>query len=311
MKWHTSSILILTLGYSLRISAQSLAVTPATVNYTTYSQLNSTQTVTNQATLTGVIAVTATLSIKASGPLTSTTVPANTIPLSNVTAQLTAVSPSLLGLVVPSSVLTLTTNNQAFGTGLLSLSSTLFSFSYKIAGGSNLMVPPGTYVTTLTFTITNTLGLLPTITGTCLLSVVISPISGIALQNGGSNATISFTTPSNYINGVTLNQSNALTAFSNLPYSIMANTSSASLVNGANFINVSNISLLPAPTVTNALITPHTVALSTTSQSIITSTATAGTYNFNLQYQTSAGNNAFLKPAGNYTTTLTYTITNP
>ncbi|RBL92462.1 hypothetical protein DF182_07735 [Chitinophaga flava] len=302
---------IIILCYSLRISAQSLTAPPVTVNYTTYSQLNSTQTATNRLTLTGALAVTVSLSIKASGPLISTTVPSNTIPLSNVTAQLTDVNPTIVGMAVPSSVLTLTTNNQAFGTGLLSLATTHFTISYNIAGGSNLMVPPGTYVTTLTYTVTNTLGLFPTTTGTALLSVVISPMSGIALQNGGSNATIAFTTSANYTNGVTLQQANALSAFSNLPYSITANTSSASLANGTNFINVSNISLLSTPVVTNPLITSNSIALSTSSQNIITSTAVPGVYNFNLQYQTAPGNTAFLMPAGNYTNTLTYTITNP
>ncbi len=302
---------IIILCYSWNLSAQTLTANPVTVNYTTYSQLTSTQTATNRAVLTGGLAVTVTLSIKASGPLTSTTAPSNTIPLSDVTAQLTGVSPALAGMTVPSSVLTLTTSNQAFGTGLLSLAPVTFTMSYNIAGGSNLMVPPGTYVTTLTYTVTNTLGLFPTTTGTALLSLVISPIAGIALQNGGSSATLAFTTFANYTNGVTINQTNALAAFSNEPYSITANTSSASLANGSNFINVSNINLLPSPVVTNALITTRSIALSTSTQNIVTSTAAPGVYDFNLQYQTTAGNTAFLKPAGSYSTTLTYTITNP
>lgn len=123
---------------------------------------------------------------------------------------------------------------------------------------------------------------------------------------------MNFATPSDYINGVTLSQPNAMTAFSNTPYSISVKTSGISLLNGANFINVSNVNVLPTPTVANALITTSNVPLSLTAQNIVTSTAAIGTYNFNLQYSTTAGNTSFLnKPAGSYTTQLTYTITNP
>lgn len=311
MKWLKHCLFILLCTCTIGATAQSLTATNIVANYTTYTQLTSPQTINGTATLSGAIAVTASLYIRAAGPLTSTTVPTNTIPLSGITVQLTAVNPSLLGLVIPSGIIPLTTTSQSLGTGLLSLSNTTFSLSYVVPS-TNLLVPPGTYETTLTYTIANTLNLFPQIVGTSKLQVVISTISGIALQNGGTSAAVNFTTPADYINGVTLTQNNALTAFSNTPYSVTVNTTGISLVNGSNFINASNVNLLATPVPANPLITTPSVTLSLTPKNIITSTATPGTYNFNLQYSTNAGNTAFINnAAGAYTNTLTYTITNP
>lgn len=294
-------------------SAQTATLTPGnnTFNYTTISSLSTavTQTFTDQLAITvPLLSLLSSVQVRATGDLTSTG--GQTIPLSNFKVQITAARSSLLGTLLLSTApqVTLTTANQQLASGL-SLGGTLdFTLSTTFSGTIPATTPPGTYTTSVIYSLPTTLGGTPTVTGTIV--AVISPLAGIVLQNGGNNATLSFTTAANYQNGVTLVQTNALVAFSNEAYSVNV-SGSANLFNGTNFITLGNILISPVPNPANGSIITQEVPLSLSPQNILTA-APAGTQNYNLQYRTTAGNTAFLnKPAGNYTTTITYTITNP
>ncbi len=116
---------------------------------------------------------------------------------------------------------------------------------------------------------------------------------------------LNFATAANYNNGVTSVVNNQVTVGCNRAYSISVKTAGPNLTSGANTIPVSNISVR---TTGLAVGTPRIIAaLSTTDQSLVTGLPAAMAQSVNVQYSTTAGNTAFLKPAGAYTTTITFT----
>ncbi|QJW89796.1 hypothetical protein HNV11_10610 [Spirosoma taeanense] len=120
-----------------------------------------------------------------------------------------------------------------------------------------------------------------------------------------TTVSLNFTTPVNYINGVSSAVSNQLTITCNRAYDLKIKTSGTDMVSGSNTIPVSNIS---AQTTGTGLGTQSVVsALSTTDQSLATGIPASMSKQISMQFSTAAGNNAFLKPAGAYTTTLTFT----
>jgi hypothetical protein len=120
-----------------------------------------------------------------------------------------------------------------------------------------------------------------------------------------ATVTLNFATPADYNNGVTSSVANQISVTCNRAYDLKIKTTTASLASGANTIPVSNVSTLA--TYTGQAAANPTVSLSTVDQSLATAVPASTTRSINLQYSTSAGNQAFLKPAGAYTTTLTFT----
>jgi len=117
---------------------------------------------------------------------------------------------------------------------------------------------------------------------------------------------LNFTTSANYTNGVTSTISNQITVASNNPYSVYVRAASVNMVNGTNTIPVSNVKVQP---VSLAVGTSQIVAaLSTTDQALATAMPTTSSQSVNIQYSTAAGNTAFLKPAGAYVATITFTL---
>jgi len=292
--------------------AQTITIDPNQVTFTCNS-LNTfrnaqTQAFTDQLTFGGLLSASTGLNIRAAGNLTSTT--GYNIPLSNFSMTLTTVK---IGSSTsnPNNSITLTTTDQTISSGLsVALLSTIrYSFSYRAAGGTGFLVPAGTYSTTITFT--STVAGLPVGNVTATLSVVVTDLASITLQNGGPTATLTFSNAANYTNGVSLTQTSALNAFSNRSYKIGVQAST-NLLNGLNSIGIGNIRLQAAANPTNAGITTPQVSLSLSSQNAVTSGIPSLSQDYNLMYSTAAGNGAFLnQPAGTYTTTLTYTITAP
>lgn len=116
---------------------------------------------------------------------------------------------------------------------------------------------------------------------------------------------LNFATATNYINGVTSVVNNQLSITSNKTYSLSIRAAGANLVNGANTIPVSNVAVQPVGLVggTSRVVS----ALSTTDQALATGLPATMATAVNLQYSTAANNTAFLKPAGAYVTTITFT----
>lgn len=71
----------------------------------------------------------------------------NNIPVSNVTVQVVGVSGIGTGVV------TLSTTSQVIASGVLALTAN-FSFRYTMKGGNHLLVPAGTYTSSIIFTTT-------------------------------------------------------------------------------------------------------------------------------------------------------------
>ncbi|UYQ93210.1 hypothetical protein MKQ68_24310 [Chitinophaga horti] len=123
-----------------------------------------------------------------------------------------------------------------------------------------------------------------------------------------TNPTLVFANAADYANGVSVTYPNALTVTSTSAYTIKVKAATADLTNGSNSIPVSNVKV--QPTGTTGIGTPSQVSLSTTDQNIVTSAPAAILKNINLQYSTDANNAAFIgKPAGDYTTQITFTAT--
>lgn len=120
-----------------------------------------------------------------------------------------------------------------------------------------------------------------------------------------ATVTLNFATPADYNNGVTSSVPNQISVTCNRSYDLKVKTTTATLTSGANTIPVSNVAT--QATYTGQAAANPTVALSITDQPLATAVPASTTRQINMQYSTSAGNQAFLKPAGAYTTTLTFT----
>jgi len=153
------------------------------------------------------------------------------------------------------------------------------------------------------------------ITANVTLNVVLQNTSSITIGGGFQTATLTYDDASDYQNGVTLAQTGALTAVSNQPYSITV-YAGTNLLNGANSIPAGGVTVTPSLAASNGNITLTGQAIpvgSTNAATIITSSEGTTSQAYNLTYSTASAPTAdFInKPSGTYTTTLTYTITNP
>lgn len=120
-----------------------------------------------------------------------------------------------------------------------------------------------------------------------------------------ATVTLNFATPTDYKNGVSSSVPNQISVTCNRAYDLKVRTTTATLTSGANTIPVSNVSAQANYTGQSAA--NPSVALSTTDQSLATGVPASISRQVNLNYSTSAGNQDFLRPAGAYTTTLTFT----
>ncbi len=254
-----------------------------------------------------------TVEVSAAGNLTNGS---NSIALSKFTFLITGVTGTGLCGSGSASQITLSTSYQTVWAlnCLLALgASPKLTPTYTISGGSDLLLPAGTYSTTLNVHIIgkNILGIIVsdnTVTGT--LSVNINTTTQLTIDPSFGTTTMTFGSANDYNNGVSVSQSTALNAFSTQAYHITV-IASQDLTYSTSTIPVSNINLTPAA-VGGSGITTSTKSLSTSAQTIISATTGTLSQNFNLQYYTSAANTAFLTvPSGTYTTTVTYTISSP
>ncbi len=123
-----------------------------------------------------------------------------------------------------------------------------------------------------------------------------------------ASPTINVPTMTDYRNGVTINQTSLqVSGTANSTYTLTVRASSANLTSGANTIPVNLIGI----TVTTAGVGATTEKrLSTTAQTLLTNRPTAAFNNFNIALQYKLYSDpALLKPAGLYTTTLTFSLT--
>lgn len=155
-------------------------------------------------------------------------------------------------------------------------------------------------------------------TASTTLTVNLSALSGIVLNASGLNPTLNYLTAADYTNGVTLSQTAALAAFSTSPYSITiyATGQLVNTVTSSATIPVADVTVTPSLAASNPAITitPQAIPVAVgNALKLIGSTAGTILQEFNLAYSTAgAPTTDFInKPAGSYTTTIVYTITNP
>lgn len=143
-------------------------------------------------------------------------------------------------------------------------------------------------------------------TGNATLTVVLSDVLQLTINT--SAVSLNFATAANYNNGVTSLINSQLTITCNKAYDLRIKTAGPTLINGANTIPVSNVTVQTVGLGGAAGGTPLVVsALSTTDQTLVRSLPPTMSQAINVQYSTAAGNTAFLKPAGAYVTTVTFT----
>ena len=141
-------------------------------------------------------------------------------------------------------------------------------------------------------------------TGNATMTANLTDVLQLTVNTNAVN--LNFATVADYNNGVTSAVNNQLTITSNRAYDLKIKTSGGDLVNGTNLIPVSNISAQTTGT-GNGTATP-VAALSITDQTLATAVPASMAKTISMQYSTAAANAAFLKPAGAYVTTLTYTV---
>jgi hypothetical protein len=309
-------LFVIILCCSNKLQSQSQLPVNINVNSSSIYNNGTSVTVTNQVPI--VIQVSNVYSLTVFASLSGN--PANgsyTIPASNI--QMKATSQSGFTTGYTATQITLSTSNQQVFSGNLSNPNNsnqtdYLSFTYTLAGGANLLQPGGTYSSTINFTVNaydNHGNFVASGTGPASMSIFLSNLSTISVASGASTASLNFNSASAYQNGVSLNQSAALTAFCNQAYHVTV-AASQNIKNGSNSIPISNVTLDATPSTGGTGITTPATVLSITAQTFITSSSGSLSQNFDLLYYTSAGNTAFLNlPAGTYTTTLTFTITSP
>lgn len=152
------------------------------------------------------------------------------------------------------------------------------------------------------------------------LSVVLANAVSITFASGsdGQDATLNYTTPADYQNGVSITQATAFTASSTQAYTVKVKASGDLVYSGAAAANTGDIPVVNVKVNANASGTSgvtfaSAVGLTTDDQTIITSEAGTTSQIYSLTYSTvDAPASDFLnKAAGTYSTTLTYTITAP
>lgn len=129
------------------------------------------------------------------------------------------------------------------------------------------------------------------------------------LRVNPADISMSFTSLSDYQNGVSSGLNNALTISKTTAYDVYVKAASSNLVNGSNTIPISCVSIgSPSgdPGVEN-------ITLSATAQKIITAAAPVIDRQVGLRYQIEADQvaQAMGKPPGTYSTTITYSFVAP
>ena len=145
------------------------------------------------------------------------------------------------------------------------------------------------------------------------LNVVLGPIQSIKVNPAQNNVTVSLSTSSEYMNGKASEQQDHIEVMSNPQYQVTV-SAATHLVGETSSIDISTISVTPSfgslgGNPGGIVLTPQ--ALSLNSNTLVQSSHGDTQRTFNMKYQVSGGEAYVNKPAGTYTTTITYTILVP
>ncbi len=139
------------------------------------------------------------------------------------------------------------------------------------------------------------------------LVVDVADMGEIAVNNAAVN--VNFNTTAAYINGAAVEMPGHLTVSKTTAYSVTVKANGPSLTNGANALPIGILSIGPATGQTGV----NTITLSETAQKIIDGAAPEIDRSVGLKFSVPAAKVPQLmsKPAGDYSVTLTYTLTAP
>lgn len=146
---------------------------------------------------------------------------------------------------------------------------------------------------------------------TANLSVILSELRSITVAS--PNVSIPIITAAHYQSGNNTDVANHLAITSSGAFKITATAAAANLVNGANSIPASTITLTPsAGTVSGGGTVTYTLQplVTATPGTLIGGTAGTTASTFNMKY-TASGGSTYLVPAGSYATVVTYTVSAP
>ena len=137
------------------------------------------------------------------------------------------------------------------------------------------------------------------------LTITLKDALSFTMQTNAVNMT--YETSADYNNGVSTVVNNQFMITSNKPYNLQV-SASGDLSNGGSTPLTIPVSTISVAGINTPDITGTVASLTTTPQPLATAAPATQSKNISLKYATSKSD-AFLQPAGNYTTTLTFTAT--
>jgi hypothetical protein len=187
-------------------------------------------------------------------------------------------------------------------------------FDMLIQGGNHLILPNGTYTSSLVFSLYNQANQLIS-TSNCNITFQVNSTTNsytLLLQNSANQIDMNLSTPAAIISGVSVSKAQGLKVTGYSAYQVIVKTSNANLVSSTttNTISVAAISLeVTKYTTTNPGITCFTRALSVTDQYFVTnplSHYTQQVVEYNLRYFTAPGDSRFSGSSGTFTTNVLF-----
>ena len=146
------------------------------------------------------------------------------------------------------------------------------------------------------------------------LKVQLQSIQSIRINEAQSDVAISLATASEYMNGKSSSQADHIEIMSNSNYEIKV-SASTNLIGDAGSIDINTVTVTPTlgsvGGATEGNIQLNPVALSLNDNTIVQSFQGDAQRSFNIQYQLAGGEEYLNKPAGTYSTLVTYTILAP
>jgi hypothetical protein len=146
------------------------------------------------------------------------------------------------------------------------------------------------------------------------LKVQLQSIQSIRINEAQSDVAISLATASEYMNGKSSNQADHIEIMSNSNYEIKV-SAATNLIGDTASIDINTVTITPSlgsvGGATDGNIQLNPVALSLNDNTIVQSFQGDAQRSFNIKYQLSGGDEYLDKPAGTYSTLVTYTILAP
>ena len=192
--------------------------------------------------------------------------------------------------------------------------SSAHKFDMIIQGGNALssLITQGTYTCPLIFTLYNQNGQQVSIKNASIsFQITYAKSTSFTLTLQSPNVLLQYSTPANYINGVSVDKPNGLRIVGFEAYQVIVKTIGPNLTNGDYTLPVSTIRLQNAASTAKSGIVSTNVSLSAVDQVIITNNMADHTYqtvDYNLKYLMAPNGTVTTAPSGIYTTHVIYLV---